>query len=124
MSVLVRDARVLTLAGGERPRRAHVGDLGALDRHDVLVEDDRVTRVGPTGTVGTGDQVIEAQGRPPLRGYTDIFHGEERVLHGLVVCTWAKDGLVGYEFKRDTTGGEVRPDHAPPEHSGLLTGPR
>jgi hypothetical protein len=64
--------------------------------------------------------VIEADGRPPLRGYADIFRGEERVLRGLVICSWAEDGLVGYEFKRDTSGGEIRADHAPPAHAGLL----
>lgn len=67
--------------------------------------------------------VIEADGRPPLRGYTDIFLGDERILHGLVVCTWARDGLVGYEFKRDTMGAEIRADHAPPTHAGLLDAP-
>lgn len=64
--------------------------------------------------------VIEADGRPPLRGYADIFRGEERVLHGLVICSWAEDGLVGYEFKRDTAGGNIKADHAPPSHAGLL----
>ena len=67
--------------------------------------------------------VIEADGRPPLRGYADIFRGENRVLHGLVQCSWADDGLVGYEFKRDTAGAEVSPDHVPPVHAGLLEGP-
>ena len=65
--------------------------------------------------------VIEAEGPPPLRGYTDIFLGDERILHGLVICTWAQDGLVGYEFKRGSAANEVRADHAPPVHSGLLT---
>ena len=64
--------------------------------------------------------VIEAEGPPPLRGFTDIFLGDERVLHGLVICTWARDGLVGYEFKRGSAANEVRADHAPPAHSGLL----
>ncbi len=64
--------------------------------------------------------VIEADGRPPLRGYADIFRGDDRVVHGLVVCTWAENGLVGYEFKRDTSGGEIAPDHVPPVHAGLL----
>ena len=68
--------------------------------------------------------VIEAEGTPPLRGYTDIFQGDERILHGLVICIWARDGLVGYEFKRGSGGNEIRVDHAPPEHSGLLAAPR
>ncbi len=68
--------------------------------------------------------VIEADGPPPLRGYTDIFLGDERIVHGLVICTWSRDGLVGYEFKRGSAAKEVRVDHAPPVHSGLLDGPR
>ena len=63
--------------------------------------------------------VIEAEGRPPLRGYADIFRGDDRVLRGLVVCSWAQDGLVGYEFKRDTTGAEVSADHVRPDHAAL-----
>ena len=67
--------------------------------------------------------VVAADSPPPLRGYTDIFDGEERILHGLVMCTWARDGLVGYEFKRGSGVRQVRPDHAPPAHSGLLEAP-
>ena len=65
--------------------------------------------------------VIEADGPPPLRGYTDIFLGDERIMHGLVMCTWARNGLVGYEFKRGTAASEIRVDHEPPAHAGLLT---
>ena len=64
--------------------------------------------------------VIEAEGRPPLRGYTDIFRGDERVLHGLVVCAWERDGMVGYEFKREVGGREVPADYVLPDHAGLL----
>ena len=67
--------------------------------------------------------VIEADGPPPLRGFTDIFQGDERILHGLVICTWARDGLVGYEFKRGSGANEIRVDHEPPAHSGLLGAP-
>ena len=67
--------------------------------------------------------VIEADGRPPLRGFADIFRGDERVLRGLVLCAWAEDGLVRYEFKRDTAGGNVSPDYVPPVHAGLLGSP-
>lgn len=68
--------------------------------------------------------IIESEQRPMLRGYMDIFHGDERILHGLAVCTWVRDGMVAYEFKHDTTAGEIRVDHEPPAHSGLLEGPR
>ena len=73
--------------------------------------------------LNTNGFTIEADGRPPLRGYADIFRGEERILRGLVMCTWARDGLVGYEFKRDTVGGAIAPDHVPPAHAGLLDSP-
>ena len=67
--------------------------------------------------------VLAADEPPPMRGYADIFAGEERILHGLVMCTWARDGMVGYEFKRGGSVQEIRVDHAPPSHSGLLSGP-
>lgn len=67
--------------------------------------------------------VIEADGRPPLRGYADIMRGEERIVRGLVVCTWARNGHVGYEFKRDSTGTVVPVDYVMPGHAGLLDAP-
>ncbi len=67
--------------------------------------------------------VLAAGAPPPVRGYTDIFAGDERIMHGLVMCTWARNGLVGYEFKRGGSLQEIRVDHAPPTHSGLLSGP-
>ncbi len=43
----VTNARVLTLAGGETPRRgAAFGDLGVIDRGFVRIEGDRITAVG------------------------------------------------------------------------------
>ena len=66
---------------------------------------------------------IEADGRPPLRGFVDILDGETRIDRRLVICSWARDGLVGYEFKRDGAGSEVAPDHVPPAHAGLLGAP-
>lgn len=86
----------------------------------------RVLADGRTHTVmelAADGIVIEADGRPPLRGYAELFRGEERVMQCLVVCTWARDGLVGYEFKRDNSGCEVSPDHVPPAHAGLLPAP-
>lgn len=67
--------------------------------------------------------VIAADGRPPLRGYADLFRGEDRVLHGLVTCAWAEDGRVGYDFKRESVGTNVPADYVLPNHSGLLEGP-
>ncbi|MEM9097959.1 MAG: hypothetical protein AAGC79_05485 [Pseudomonadota bacterium] len=67
--------------------------------------------------------VIEADGRPPLRGYVEIFEGEDRVDRRLVVCDWARDGLVGYEFKRDGAGINVPTDYVPSAVAGLIEGP-
>ena len=64
--------------------------------------------------------VIASDGRPPLRGYADIFRGDERVLRGLVICSWAQDGLVGYEFKRGTADGTVPADYVRGPVAGLL----
>ncbi|MEM7057442.1 MAG: hypothetical protein AAF557_07630 [Pseudomonadota bacterium] len=76
-----------------------------------------IVHLGKTGFV------IEADGRPPLRGYADIMRGDDRILRGLVVCTWARNGHVGYEFKRDGTGTIVPADYVMPAHTGLLDAP-
>lgn len=66
---------------------------------------------------------IEADGRPPLRGFVDILDGERRIDRRLVICSWAEDGLVGYEFKREGAGSPVPTDHVPPGHAGLIEAP-
>ncbi|MEL6479156.1 MAG: hypothetical protein AAFR17_17640 [Pseudomonadota bacterium] len=88
-------------------------------RHRVVAEgrDHRIVELGETGFV------IEADGRPPLRGYVEIFLGEERIDRQLVICDWARDGLVGYAFKRDSAGADVPADYAASEIAGLLSGP-
>jgi len=64
--------------------------------------------------------VIEADGLPHLRGYVEILLGEERIARRLVVFAWARDGLVGYEFKHDAAGRETPADYVKPVHLGLL----
>ncbi len=68
--------------------------------------------------------VIEAAEPPHLRGYIDILEGEERVARRLVVCVAAADGLVRYEFKRESANRAVRADHAAPSRAGLLEPPK
>lgn len=48
MSLLIRNARVLTLAGNERPRRGKaLGELGVIPVGEVLVADGKISAVGP-----------------------------------------------------------------------------
>lgn len=67
--------------------------------------------------------VIEADGTPPLRGYVDLYEGGRLLGQLLVVCVWARDGLVGYEFKHDNSGRNVPPDHEASRIAGLIGGP-
>jgi len=64
--------------------------------------------------------VIEADGLPHLRGYVEIMLGDERIARRLAVFAWARDGLVGYEFKHDAAGREMPVDYVRPDHRGLL----
>ncbi len=67
--------------------------------------------------------VIAADGLPHLRGYVDIMLGEERIARRLVVFAWARNGLIGYEFKHDAAGRETPADYVKPEHRGLIEAP-
>ena len=93
---------------GSHARRAGVFRVRAGEREIRLTE------------LALDGFVIESDGRPPLRGYADIYRGDEPVLRGLVVCAWAQDGLVGYEFKRGTTDGTVPVDYVRGPVAGLL----
>ncbi|MEM1345861.1 MAG: hypothetical protein AAGI34_14955 [Pseudomonadota bacterium] len=88
----------------------------ARARHSVVAG----TRRHAVLSLSADSLVIEADGRPPLRGFVDILEGERRIDRRLVVCSWAEDGLVGYEFKRDGIGMAVAADYVPPGHAGLL----
>jgi imidazolonepropionase len=70
--LLIRNARLLTLAQGERPRRAkELRDLGVVDRGDVLVTDDKITAVGSGLEIPAGTEVVEANGRVLMPGFVD-----------------------------------------------------
>lgn len=87
MSLLIRNARVLTLAppapspGGANamvpaaPARARAGaamrELGIVPRGDVLVEGDKITAVGPGLTAPEGAAVLDADGRVLMPGFVD-----------------------------------------------------
>lgn len=59
----------------------------------------------PVLTMNDSGFVIAADGRPPLRGFVDILRGGAMVARRLVVCAWARDGQVGYEFKQGGGAG-------------------
>ena len=67
--------------------------------------------------------VIEADEPPHLRGYVDILEGDERIARCLSVCVAADDGLVSYEFKRESAIGDVPADHVASATAGLLAAP-
>jgi len=72
MTLHIRNARILTLAGGAEPRRgAALGELGVIPAGDVLVADGRINAVGPGLTGPAGATVIEANGRVLLPGFVD-----------------------------------------------------
>jgi imidazolonepropionase len=80
MSLLIRNARVLTLAlssgpspaGPDRPRRGKsLGELGVIAAGDVLVTDGKIAATGPKVEAPAGAEVIEANGRVLLPGFVD-----------------------------------------------------
>jgi imidazolonepropionase len=77
MSILIRNARVLTLAQGDIPRRGkQLGELGVLPRADVLVGDDGlIAAVGENGAAPAAaaapGETIDAAGRVLLPGFVD-----------------------------------------------------
>lgn len=73
MSLLIRHARILTLAQAKAgPRRGRaLRELGVIARGDVLVEADQIAAVGPNLPVPPDAEVIEADGRVLLPGFVD-----------------------------------------------------
>ena len=81
MSLLIRHARILTLAqpkndanpeGGVRPRRgAAMRELGVIARGDVLVAEGKVAAVGSELAAPPDTEVIEADGRVLMPGFVD-----------------------------------------------------
>jgi len=70
-TLLIRDARVLTMAAGSRPRRgAELGVLSAIDACDVLITGGVIGRVGPR--IDTpADRTIDAGGRVLMPAFVD-----------------------------------------------------
>ena len=70
--ILIRDARVLTLGEGPRPRRGkELGELSPIERGSVLIEDGRVSAVGVGIEAPTDVEVIDARGRVLMPAFVD-----------------------------------------------------
>ena len=70
--ILIRDARILRLARGPRPRRGlSLGDLHILDRGDVLIEGTKIAAVGTSLSILPGATIIEGGGRVLMPGFVD-----------------------------------------------------
>ncbi len=93
MSLLIRNARLLTLAqpgAGTRPRRGRaLGDLGVIPHGEVLVREDRIAAVGEKVEAPADAEVIEANGRVLLPGFVDCH----------THACWAGDRLAEWEQK-------------------------
>ncbi len=93
MSLLIRNARLLTLASPEacgRPRRGKaLGDLGIIPHGEVLVVDDRIAAVGEKVDAPADAEVIDANGRVLLPGFVDCH----------THACWAGDRLAEWEQK-------------------------
>jgi imidazolonepropionase len=71
-TLLIRGARVLTLAGPGPRRGAAMRDLGVIDPCDVLVEGGRIAAVGPRLATPSGEcEEIDAAGRVLMPGLVD-----------------------------------------------------
>jgi len=95
MSLLIRNARILTLASpaGTPPGRPHrgraLGDLGVIAHGEVLVSGDRITAVGEKVDAPADAEVIDANGRVLLPGFVDCH----------THACWAGDRLAEWEQK-------------------------
>lgn len=72
MNLLIRNARILTMAAGARPRRGkELRDLAVVPRGDVLVVDGAIAAVGPKVEAPAGTEAIDAAGRVLMPGFVD-----------------------------------------------------
>lgn len=90
MALLIRNARILTLATGARTRHGkELGELGIIPQGDVLITADKITAVGPRIEAPVGAEIIEAQGRVLMPGFIDCH----------THACWAGDRLNEWEQK-------------------------
>lgn len=72
MKLVIRNARILTLAGGSQLRRGKaMSDIGLIPQGDVRIEAGRIAEVGLSLAVPEGTEVIDAAGRVLMPGFVD-----------------------------------------------------
>jgi hypothetical protein len=98
MSVLIRNARILTLApstgsgqaNSTRPRRGkELADLGIIPAGEVLVADGKIAAVGAKVDAPADAEIIDALGRVLMPGFVDCH----------THACWAGDRLDEWEMK-------------------------
>jgi imidazolonepropionase len=72
MTIHIRNARVVTLAGPSGPRRGKaLAELGIIPAGEVLVADGKIAAVGTKVEVPAGAEAIDAGGRVVMPGFID-----------------------------------------------------
>jgi imidazolonepropionase len=88
MNLLIRNARILTLSAGARPRRGkELGELSVIPRGDVLVADGTIIAVGQKVEAPVDSEVVDANGRVLMPGFVDCH----------THACWAGSGLNDWE---------------------------
>jgi imidazolonepropionase len=92
--LVIRNARVLTLAGPRQRRREGMRDLGVMARADVIVEGGLITGLPAAGGTpappAAETEVIDAAGRVLMPGFVDCH----------THACWAGDRLDEWEMRR------------------------
>ncbi|MDI1247765.1 MAG: imidazolonepropionase [Lacunisphaera sp.] len=90
MSLLIRNARILTLGQGTLARRGKdLRDLGLIPAGEVLVTDGKIAAVGAKVEAPADAEIIDAQGRVVMPGFVDCH----------THACWAGDRLDEWELK-------------------------
>ncbi len=90
MPLLIRNARILTLGAGSRPRRGKdLGDLGIIPVGEVLISEGKIAAVGVKVEAPADAEIIDALGRVVLPGFVDCH----------THACWAGDRLDEWEMK-------------------------
>ena len=67
---------------------------------------------------------VDTERAPNLRGLVDIYDGPRHMAQALIVASTEEDGIMRYEFKRNTAASDSAPrdfERRNPEISGLLS---